>query len=297
MLIEDYNEGDLVCSEYGLVLDSHFIDSRQEWRTSELDLSSESKARAEKSPDVFFKDAELYTTISKPKSFQEQGFHKNSDIVNLEKKYGVPKYRLNEGFNVISTLGDKLVLVKKTIDRALEIYKKLDDSNSIRGVNNNIVAISCLYTACKLEKNARTFKEIVAVANVRMKMRAIYRTYKRISQELQKMGYSLDMVETSYAIQIVRRKCSNLQMNQTDVKAILETVANSEQKLDIRQAPTTFVAATIFMITQLSTDKRNLAEISKATGVTEKTISAAYNKISPFTNEIVPQWFQNQLVS
>jgi len=182
---------------------------------------------------------------------------------------------LREGFDIISTIVEKLAILKTTKDHAKEIYKKMKDSNSIRGQNNNVLATACLYIACRLEKESQTFKELVAATNGYMEIRDISHTSKRILQKLQENCDFVNMGEMN-ATTYLRRFCSNLQMSNDDVKAVFETITNSKNTLDIRRTPMAMVAATIFMITQLSRCKRSLTEISKATNVGEATISSTY---------------------
>ncbi|KAK0606667.1 hypothetical protein LWI29_002461 [Acer saccharum] len=54
-----------------------------------------------------------------------------------------------------------------------------------------------------------------------------------------------------------RRFCSNLGMTNQAVKAAQEAVQKSEE-LDIRRSPISVAAAIIYMITQLSDDKKLL---------------------------------------
>ncbi|TXG73267.1 hypothetical protein EZV62_001846 [Acer yangbiense] len=58
-----------------------------------------------------------------------------------------------------------------------------------------------------------------------------------------------------------RRFCSNLGMTNQAVKAAQEAVQKSEE-LDIRRSPISVAAAIIYMITQLSDDKKLLKDIS-----------------------------------
>ncbi|KAG7554059.1 Transcription factor TFIIB cyclin-like domain [Arabidopsis suecica] len=68
-----------------------------------------------------------------------------------------------------------------------------------------------------------------------------------------------------------RRFCSNLGMSNQTVKAAQKSVQKSEE-FDIRRSPISIAADVIYIITQLSDDKKLLRDISVATGVAEDTI-------------------------
>ena len=50
-------------------------------------------------------------------------------------------------------------------DRANEIYKKVEDSKSIRGRNQDAILAACLYIACRQEDKPRTVKGILFLVN------------------------------------------------------------------------------------------------------------------------------------
>ena len=50
-------------------------------------------------------------------------------------------------------------------DRENEIYKKVEDSKSIRGRNQDAILAACLYIACRQEDKPRTVKGILFLVN------------------------------------------------------------------------------------------------------------------------------------
>ncbi|CAN6444081.1 unnamed protein product [Victoria cruziana] len=183
----------------------------------------------------------------------------------------------------------RLGLVATIKDRANEIYKKVEDSKSIRGRNQDAILAACLYIACRQEDKPRTVKEICSVANGASKKeigRAKEFIVKLLEEEL---GKSMEM-GTIHAGDFLRRFCSHLGMNNQAVKAATEAVARSEE-LDIRRSPISIAAAVIYMISQLSDDKKPLRDISLATGVAEGTIRNSYKDLYPHAAKLIPDWF------
>jgi transcription initiation factor TFIIB len=131
--------------------------------------------------------------------------------------------------------------------------------------------------------------EICSVANGASK-KEIGRATKFIVKQLEEeMGMSMEM-GTIHAGDFLRRFCSHLGMSNTAVRAATETVKRSEM-LDIRKSPISVAAAAIYMISQLSDDKKNLKDISGVAGVAEVTIRNSYKDLYPHAAKLIPDWF------
>jgi transcription initiation factor TFIIB len=190
-------------------------------------------------------------------------------------------------------MADRLGLVSTIKDRANEIYKKVEDLKSIRGRSQDAILAACLYIACRQEDKPRTFKEICSVANGASK-KEIGRATKFIVKQLEEdMGISMEM-GTIHAGDFLRRFCSHLGMGNAEVRAATETVKKSEM-LDIRKSPISVAAAAIYMISQLSNDKKALKDISRVAGVAEVTIRNSYKDLYPHAAKLIPEWFTKEV--
>ncbi|XP_021278543.1 transcription initiation factor IIB-like, partial [Herrania umbratica] len=186
----------------------------------------------------------------------------------------------------------RLGLVATIKDRANEIYKKVEDQKPLRGRNQDAILAACLYIACRQEDKPRTVKEICSVANGATK-KEIGRAKEYIVKQLEvEMGQSMEM-GTIHAGDFLRRFCSHLGMSNQTVKAAQEAVQKSEE-LDIRRSPISIAAAVIYIITQLSDDKKLLKDISLATGVAEGTIRNSYKDLHPHASKLVPSWYAKE---
>ncbi|KAG8483574.1 hypothetical protein CXB51_022466 [Gossypium anomalum] len=161
----------------------------------------------------------------------------------------------------------RLGLVATIKDRANEIYKKVEDQKSSRGRNQDALLAACLYIACRQEDKPRTVKGL-------------------------ETGQSVEM-GAIHAGDFMRCFCSNLGMNNQAVKAAQEAVQKSEE-FDIRRSPISIAAAVIYIITQLSDDKKPLKDISVATGVAEGTIQNSYKDLYPHVSKIIPNWYAKE---
>lgn len=286
---EDYSSGDSICTECGFVLEASIVDDRPEWRNFEGEELN-SKTRAEWAPSTNHFSEQLHTQVAKTTRGGERGLEilqTNKRFHNIESDFYV------EGFGVISDMVEKLQLVKTIEDHAKEIYKKVRDADFIRGRNDKVVTASCLYLACGLENNSRTLSEIAA-ASGDVQPCDISRMGKKINKKLGELGqettYQGEVDVTTFA----RRFCSRLQLPNDEVRAVTETMRNLKS-FDIRRKPNSVLAAVIFMVNQMSGEKRDLREIALATSVGEVTIASVYKYIRTFQSKVVPKWFLSSL--
>ncbi|KAL2649232.1 hypothetical protein R1flu_017360 [Riccia fluitans] len=288
-VVVDHAAGDMVCSECGLVLEAHSIDETSEWRTFSNESSSNDPVRVGGPSNPLLTDGGMSTIITKPNGAQGDFM---SSLGRWQNRGSNPDRSLIIAFRTIATMADRLGLVSTIKDRANEIYKKVEDLKSIRGRSQDAILAACLYIACRQEDKPRTFKEICSVANGASK-KEIGRATKFIVKQLEEeMGMSMEM-GTIHAGDFLRRFCSHLGMTNTAVRAATDSVKRSEQ-LDIRKSPISIAAAAIYMISQLSDEKKPLKDISRVAGVAEVTIRNSYKDLYPHAAKLIPEWFAKE---
>ncbi|KAF9664759.1 hypothetical protein SADUNF_Sadunf16G0051400 [Salix dunnii] len=310
-VVFDHSAGDTVCSECGLVLESHSIDETSEWRIFANESGDNDPVRVGGPTNPLLTDGGLSTVIAKPNG--ASGDFLSSSLGRWQNRGSNPDRGLIMAFKTIATMSDRFLismsrgmlmkleveglgLVATIKDRANEIYKKVEDQKSSRGRNQDALLAACLYIACRQEDKPRTVKEICSVANGATK-KEIGRAKEYIVKHLGlETGQSVEM-GTIHAGDFMRRFCSHLGMSNHAVKAATEAVKTSEQ-FDIRRSPISIAAAVIYIITQLSEDKKPLrgldADISVATGVAEGTIRNSYKDLYPHVSKIIPSWYASE---
>ncbi|XP_050223772.1 transcription initiation factor IIB-2-like [Mercurialis annua] len=291
-VVFDHSAGDTICSECGLVLEAHSVDESSEWRTFANESSDHDPNRVGGPINPLLTDGGLTTVISKT-----TGSKSNNDMVSggslakWQSRGSNPDRGLIQAFKSISALADRLGLVTTIKDRANEIYKKVEDQKPLKGRNQDAIAAACLYIACRQENKPRTVKEICSAVNGATK-KEIGRAKEFIMKHLEvEMGHV--EIGTIHAADYLRRFCSNLGMTNQAVKAAQEAVQKSEE-LDIRRSPISVAAAVIYIITQLSDEKKPLKDISVATRVAEGTIKNVYKDLYPHLTLIIPSWFAKE---
>ncbi|XP_059665328.1 transcription initiation factor IIB-like [Cornus florida] len=286
----DHSAGDTVCSECGLVLEAHSIDETSEWRTFANESGDNDPVRVGGPTNPLLADGGLSTVISKPNG--ATGDFLSSSLGRWQNRGSSADRSLVNAFKAIATMSDRLGLVATIKDRANEIYKKVEDQKPLRGRNQEAILAACLYIACRQEDKPRTVKEICSIANGATK-KEIGRAKEFIVKQLEvEMGQSMEM-GTIHAGDFLRRFCSHLGMTNQAVKAAQEAVQKSEE-LDIRRSPISVAAAVIYIVTQLSDDKKLLKDISLATGVAEGTIRNSYKDLHPYASRLIPSWYAKE---
>ncbi|KAL6145202.1 hypothetical protein ACLB2K_055890 [Fragaria x ananassa] len=290
-VVFDHSAGDTVCSECGLVLESHSIDETSEWRTFANESGDNDPVRVGGPTNPLLADGGLSTVIAKPNG--ASGEFLSSSLGRWQNRGSNPDRGLILAFKTIATMSDRLGLVATIKDRANEIYKRVEDQKSSRGRNQDALLAACLYIACRQEDKPRTVKEICSVANGATK-KEIGRAKEYIVKQLGlEKGQSVEM-GTIHAGDFMRRFCSNLGMNNQAVKAAQEAVQKSEE-FDIRSCSCSLNMHQHIFITCAEVEQWPFcADISLATGVAEGTIRNSYKDLYPHVSKIIPNWYAKE---
>ncbi|KAI3867168.1 hypothetical protein MKW92_041697 [Papaver armeniacum] len=291
-VISDHSTGDTICLDCGLVLEAYLIDEKSEWRTFADEPANNDPHRVGDKSNPLLSNNGLTTLISMPKGGESQSQYPSSNSFRRFNHANMkdPDKGLIEAFKAIEAMSDRLGLVSTVKDLANEIYKKMEDVKSSKGRNKNAIFAACLYTACKRLGKLRTMKEISSVANGATK-----KEIGRATKHLEEIGNgdSDGSTHTKDAGDSVRRFCSILGMSHKDVKAAQEAVAKTEE-CDIRRNPVTVAATIIYMISQLSDERKLIRDVAGVTGAAEVTIKNSYKDIYPYASRLVPAWYANE---
>ncbi|KAI3952937.1 hypothetical protein MKX01_028629 [Papaver californicum] len=284
-VVSDHSAGDTICSECGLVLEAYSIDETSEWRTFANESVDNDPHRVGEKSNPLLSNNGLTTMISIPKGGQNRSSIGRSHNISTPD----PDRGLIEAFKAIGVMSERLSLVSTIKDLANEIYKKMEEvKGGSKGRNKDAMLAACLYTACKRLEKPRTMKEIHYVANGATK-KEIGRANLDISKHLEE---SRDVV-CANAVDFVRRFGSYLGMSNKAVKAAEEAAAMTAE-CDIRRSPITVAASIIYLISQLSDERKQIPEVSDATGVAQGTIKNSYKDIYPHAAQLVPAWYANE---
>ncbi|OMO97454.1 Transcription factor TFIIB [Corchorus capsularis] len=287
--ILDTRQGDTICTECSLVLESHHIDESSEWRifADSDDNGKYDRERVGSKQNLLLDQAILQTFASNPNPKKGGGGGPFVGSLNSLNQSNSDK-GLTEGFKMIENMADNLGVVRTIKDGACEIFKNVEDNKSCRGRNLKATVAATLYIACKELKLSRTLKEISRVADG-VAMKEISRAVEVIKKRME--------VETGgvQPAELVRRFCSKLNMNYQAIKAVEEAV-EAVENFDIRRNPKSILAAIIYMIDQVSGSARSFKEIAIVAEVAEGTVKGSYKDVAPLASKLIPKWYPQQVL-
>lgn len=170
-LVTDYAQGDIVCTNCGLVAEAHIIDERSEWRTfgdKDGDGGYDPSRVGAPGGDplfgdmfgVFLNGTAIHSNACKNASKSAKKLQMTSRRVDQYDDHHI-KPSFAQGLSEIKDLADRLRIVSQGIIRtAGELFEKGVKSDKLRGRRTSAICASCVYIACKHHHAPRTLKEI-----------------------------------------------------------------------------------------------------------------------------------------
>eukprot|EP00794_Sanderia_malayensis_P016158 gene16158-17781_t len=284
-LVEDYRAGDMVCPECGLVVGDRVIDVGSEWRTFSNENNAADRSRVGATENTLLAGNDLSTMVGRDRNTGSAAdYNSFSKYQNRSGMSGSDRSLLN-AFREINTMADRINLPAKIGDRAKSLFKQVHDQKTLKGRSNDAIASACLFIACRQEGVPRTFKEICAISKFSRK--EIGRCFKLILRALET---SVDLITSG---DFMSRFCSNLGLP-ASVQRAASYIARKAVELDLvpGRSPVSVAAATIYLASQASEEKKTQREIGDIAGVAEVTIRQSYRLLLPKAAELFPPDFK-----
>mmetsp|Transcript_21051 Transcript_21051/g.63346 ORF Transcript_21051/g.63346 Transcript_21051/m.63346 type:complete len:338 (-) Transcript_21051:1859-2872(-) len=292
--VDDFQQGDLICRECGLVAEAHAIDVRSEWRTfSDSDKSTVDPNRV--GGPVNHLLGETLSTVIGATATGDNAASSNLRRMAARGGGGGGGRNLSDAFRGIGQICEKLSLNRVFKDRACENYKQATEVIGVRGRSKESMWAASVYMACRQELMPRTFKEILAGApgTTKVDIGRSYTAMKKVIGE----------VAATHPADCVRRFCSALGLVNQDMKVAVDTAERAVPRAGAQlngephdwdsRSPTTIAAAVIYLVTCLPRASLHPtpSEISRVSGAAEATIRVAYRDLHKFARQLVPAYF------
>ncbi len=279
-LVRDYERGELVCMDCGLVIDESYIDQGPEWRAFDSE-QMESRARTGAPMTYTMHDKGLSTEISWR---NKDSYGKNIPTKSRAQLYRLRKWQkrirvsnssernLSQALQEMERMASNLGLPSDVRETAAVIYRKAVKQNLIRGRSIEGVVAASLYAACRMLGIPRTLEEISSVT--RIKKREIGRVYRIMVRELKLNIYPTNPED------YIDRFCSKLKLSgETKAKAYEIIKMAKERDIISGRGPTGVAAAAIYIASILTGERRTQREVAEVAGVTEVTIRNRYKEL------------------
>lgn len=280
-LTRDYERGELVCVECGLVLDDTMIDQGPEWRAFDAE-QGEKRARTGAPMTYTIHDKGLSTTISWK---NRDSYGKSIPAKNRAQLYRLRKWQrrirvsnaternLAFALGELDRMASGMGLPRNVRETAAVIYRKAVNENLIRGRSIEGVVAASLYAACRKCKVPRTLDEVAGTSRVGRK--EIGRTYRFMARQLM-----LKLMPTRPQ-DYVSRFCSELKLSgEVQSKALEILKEATDKELTSGRGPTGVAAAAIYVSSILCNERRTQREVADVAGVTEVTIRNRYKELT-----------------
>jgi len=279
-LIEDYDMGEIVCGDCGLVVGENVIDKGPEWRAFTQE-EKESRSRVGTPTSLTVHDKGLSTVIDRinrdafgrqlPASTRIQMLRLRKWQIRSRVHSSIDR-NLAQAMAELDRLTDKVRLPSAVKERAALIYRRALDKGLVRGRSISAIAAASIYAACRSSQTPRTLKEVARVSLVKKK--DISRCYRLLLREL-------DMRMPTYdPIRCVSKIASKVEVNErTQQRAINVLREAGKKRMIAGKDPMGMAAAALYIACVQEGEKKTQKQIAESAGVTEVTVRNRYKDL------------------
>ncbi|MEK6979146.1 MAG: transcription initiation factor IIB [Candidatus Micrarchaeota archaeon] len=279
-LIRDYEKGELLCAQCGLIIVENIHDSGPEWRA--FDAEQKEKRAHSGAPIRYMRPNKgLVTEIDQynrdirggkisPKKqaqlYRMRKWHKRVSIAtSMERNLVIALAELDR---VASSLG----LPENIKESAALLYRRAVKAELIRGRLIESVVAAVIYAICRIQGIPRTLDEIAKSSGIEKK--EIGRAYRFLKTELE---VSVPLTDPS---QYVPKFATALRLGGQVQEEAVKLIKKSLKKgLISGRGPTGVAAAALYIASALFGEKRTQKEVADVAGVTEVTIRNRYREL------------------
>ena len=287
-LIINISNGYMVCTQCGVV-DEELLDRNPEWSNYD-DGKGESISRYGCQTNYYLPQSSLGTKI---------GSNNFSRLSLIQNKWGRMIYKersLLEVLTLIDTMCKSSNIIKAVSDNAKNLFKKLNDSKHLYGINkgkniiirglNRISLISaCIFHGAELQGVPRSQKEIAEICGLNV---TLVTKGCRKFRELMRDDSILLCIQSTRSVDFVERFAKKLKIQEEYVD-IAKTIANNINKLDIASdhQPPSVATGSILLVSELYRLNLNTKTISSRFSISDVTIKKTFKKIYPWRKILV----------
>ena len=276
-LIHDYDTGETVCGDCGLVLYGQMIDKGPEWRA----FTQEEKAsRSRVGMPTFYSvnDKGLSTAISQ---VDRDAFGRKLSLSTRLQMWRLRKWQIRsrvhssidrnlaQAMAELDRLSDKVYIPPPIKENAAVIYRKALDKSLVRGRSIAAIMAAAVYAACRGSGTPRALHEIAEASLVDKK--DVARCYRLLLREL---GMHMSIADSlTYVSKIAERTGISGKMQGIAIRILQEA---RKKRAAAGKDHTGLAAAALYIACLQSKEKKTQKDIAEAAGVTEVTVRNRY---------------------
>jgi transcription initiation factor TFIIB len=288
-LVHDYDTGETICGDCGLVLYEQMLDKGPEWRAfTQEEKASRSRVGMPTSYSVH--DKGLSTTISQ---VDRDAFGKKLPLSTRLQMWRLRKWQIRsrvhssidrnlaQAMAELDRLAGKVYIPPPIKEKAAVIYRKALDKGLVRGRSINAIAAAALYAACRKSGTPRSLREIAEASFVDRKDLA--RCYRLLLREL---DFHMPVADPLTYVSKIAEKTGISGKTQGAAIQILREARR--KRVAAGKDPMGLAAAALYIACLQHNEKKTQKNIAEAAGVTEVTIRNRYKVLLKQLNIELP---------
>jgi len=271
-LIHDYDTGETVCSDCGLVLYGQMMDKGPEWRAfTQEEKASRSRVGIPTSYSVH--DKGLSTAISQ---VDRDAFGRKLPLSTRLQMWRLRKWQIRsrahssvdrnlaQAMAELDRLSDKVYIPRPIKENAAVIYRKALDKNLVRGRSIAAITAAAVYAACRRSGTPRALHEIAEASLVDKK--DVARCYRLLLRALDMHMPIADPL--TYVSKIAERTGIAGKTQGIAIQILREA---RKKRAAAGKDPMGLAAAALYIACLQNNEKKTQKSIAEAAGVTEVT--------------------------
>jgi transcription initiation factor TFIIB len=279
-LIHDYDTGETVCGDCGLVLYEQMMDKGPEWRAfTQEEKASRSRVGVPTSYSVH--DKGLSTAISQ---VDRDAFGRKLPLSTRLQMWRLRKWQIRsrvhssidrnlaQAMAELDRLSDKVYIPPPIKEKAAVTYRKALDKGLVRGRSIAAIAAAALYAACRGSGTPRTLREIAEASLVDKK--DVARCYRLLLRELEVHMPIADPL--TYVSKIAERTGISGKTQGIAIQILREA---RKRRAAAGKDPMGLAAAALYIACLQNNEKKTQKDIAEAAGVTEVTVRNRYKTL------------------
>lgn len=288
-LVRDYDSGETVCGDCGLVIQDVMMDKGPEWRAFTRE-EKESRSRVGIPTSYSVHDKGLSTSIGR---IDRDAYGRKLPLSTRLQMWRLRKWQIRsrvhssidrnlaQAMAELDRLSDKATVPASVKEKAALIYRKALDKGLVRGRSIAAIAAASLYAACRITGTPRNLREISEASLVSKK--DVARCYRLLLRELDIRMPVADPM--TYLPKITEKSNASGYTQSLAAKILQEAKA---KRVSAGKDPMGLAAAALYIACMQTGEKKTQKEIADSAGVTEVTVRNRYKTLKRQLNLEVP---------
>ena len=276
-LIHDYDTGETVCGDCGLVLYGQTMDKGPEWRAFTREEKT-SRSRVGMPTSYSVHDKGLSTAISQ---IDRDAYGRKLPLSTRLLMWRLRKWQIRsrayssvdrnlaQAMAELDRISDKVYLPRPIKENAAVIYRKALDKSLVRGRSIAAITAAAAYAACRWSGTPRTLHEIAEASLVDKK--DVARCYRLLLREL---DVHMSIADPLTYVSKIAARTGILGKTQGIAIQILREARN--RRAVAGKDPMGLAAAALYIACLQNNEKKTQKNIAEAAGVTEVTVRNRY---------------------